>query len=125
MYELTVEVPFSAAHRIAGHSGPCANLHGHNYRALITVVGEHLDQSDMLLDFGDLKETCRKVVAPLDHSFLNELPAFADANPTAEAIARHIHSGVCAGLAGLPAQRVRVARVTVYESDTSYATYSE
>jgi len=125
MYELAVEVRFSAAHQIAGHSGPCARLHGHNYRVIVTVVGEHLDGGGMLLDFGDLKEMCNEVIAPLDHSFLNDLPAFAEVNPTAEAIARHIHSGVSARIGDSPQQRVRVARVTVYESETSYTSYRE
>lgn len=122
MFELTVEVRFSAAHRICGHPGPCARLHGHNYRVLVAVAGDALDPQGMLVDFGELKRLCGEVVAPLDHTFLNDLPAFAGVNPTAEMLAKHIHERVAAALAALPA--VRVARVTVFESDTARAAYS-
>lgn len=123
MFELTVETQFSAAHQIKGHPGPCARLHGHNYRAAVTVAGDQLDQQGMLIDFGRLKEICREVTAPLDHTFLNDLPDFANTNPTAEALAHHIFHGVAAHLSSN--SRLRVASVTVYESERSYATYRE
>jgi 6-pyruvoyltetrahydropterin/6-carboxytetrahydropterin synthase len=83
MFELAVELTFSAAHRIEGHPGPCAQLHGHNYRVETTVASERLNDHGMVLDFGDLKQICGQAIAPLDHSFLNDCPAFAEANPTA------------------------------------------
>jgi 6-pyruvoyltetrahydropterin/6-carboxytetrahydropterin synthase len=125
MFELTVEIPFSAAHQIKGHPGPCARLHGHNYRTLVTVAGSDLDDSGLLLDFGELKQLCQDVIAPLDHSYLNDLPAFADINPTAEALARHIYQVVASKLAHTEHSRLQVASVTVYESDRSFATYRE
>jgi 6-pyruvoyltetrahydropterin/6-carboxytetrahydropterin synthase len=125
VFELTVEIQFSAAHQIEGHPGPCARLHGHNYTAVITAAGDRLNDQGMLLDFGELKEICREVISPLDHSFLNDLPAFASANPTAEGLARYIYQGVASKLPSTPHSGVRVARVTVYESDHSYATYRE
>ena len=124
MFELTVELPFSAAHQIEGHPGPCARLHGHNYRAAITIAGDRLGDHDMLLDFGQLKDICREVISGLDHTFLNDLPAFADLNPTAEALARHLHQQLALKLSP-HRPRLRVARVTVHESETSSATYWE
>ena len=123
MFELTVEIQFSAAHRIEGHPGPCAHLHGHNYHVAVTVAGDQLGNQGMLLDFGRLKDICREVIDPLDHSFLNDLPPFSSTNPSAEALAQHIFRGVAANL---PSDTgIRLARVTVRESDTSAATYSE
>ncbi len=123
MFQLTVELPFSAAHQIEGHPGPCARLHGHNYHAVITVSGDQLDDGGMLLDFGQLKNICREIIAPLDHTFLNDLPAFAGANPTAEALARHLHQQLSSKLSPLRPD-LRVARVTVRESESSSATYA-
>ncbi len=125
MYELTVEMPFSAAHCIPEHPGRCARLHGHSYRALVTVAGEEVNAQGMLVDFGDLKTLCRQVIDPLDHQYLNELPPFAPGAPTAEAIARHIYQGVRAALAARPEVQARLARVVVYESERSFATYWE
>lgn len=123
MFELTVEVPFSAAHCIRDHPGRCAGLHGHNYRVIVTVAGDELDGQGMIIDFGALKEICRQVIDPLDHTFLNEVPAFAEANPTAENLARHIYQGVEGKLARTGTGRVRIDSVAVYESDRSSATY--
>ncbi len=123
MFELAVEVSFSAAHCIKGHPGRCAELHGHNYRVIVTVAGDELDEQGMIIDFGTLKEMCRLVIDPLDHTFLNEAPAFAEANPTAENLARHIYRGVEGKLAGTGGRRVRIDSVAVYESDRSFATY--
>ena len=123
MYELTVEMQFPAAHCIPEHPGRCARLHGHSYRTLITVAGNVLNAQGMMMDFGDLKAVCQHVVDPLDHQYLNDLPAFTDAVPTAEAIARYIYRQVRSQLpehAG-----VQVARVVVYESERACATYWE
>lgn len=125
MFELTVEIAFSAAHQIRGHPGPCAGLHGHNYRVLVTVAGDRLDDQGLLMDFGELKEICGRVIEPLDHRFLNDLAPFRSTNPTAEAIARLIYQGVAAALASGSHDHVSVARVTVYESERSCATYRE
>ena len=125
MFELTIEIPFSAAHRICGHSGPCAGLHGHNYRALIRVAGEQLDELGMLVDFAELKRICAEVLGPLDHSYLNDLPQFGQVNPTAEALARHIYLGLAPKLAAATGNRTRVAQVSVFESERSSATYRE
>lgn len=123
MFELTVEVRFSAAHQIRGHAGPCARLHGHNYRAVIGVVGEQLDDLGMLIDFGQLKQICAGVVSPLDHSYLNELPDLASGNPTAEAIAEHIYRTLAGKLAADAGGALRVSHVTVFESESASATY--
>ena len=125
MYELTVEMPFSAAHCIPEHPGKCARLHGHSYRALVTVAGEEVDGQGMLMDFGDLKIVCEDSISTLDHQYLNELPPFTETVPTAEAIARWIYQQVRAALAARPETPARVARVTVYESERSFATYWE
>lgn len=124
MFELTVEVAFSAAHCIRGHSGRCARLHGHNYRVVVTVAGEKLNEQGMVIDFGELKAVCATAIDPLDHSYLNELDAFTETNPTAEALARHLYQKI-GGRMAEAAKDVKVAAVTVYESERSYATYRE
>ena len=124
MYELTVEIPFSAAHCLPGHPGRCANLHGHSYRALVTVTGARLNAQGMLMDFGDLKAVCTQVIESLDHTYLNELPAFAESAPTAERLAAHIYGEIKPLLTASSATPT-LARVVVYESERSFATYGE
>lgn len=123
MFELTVEIGFSAAHRISGHPGPCAQLHGHNYRAAVTIAGEDLDELGMLVDFGELRQVCARVIEPLDHTYLNELAAFGKTNPSSEALARHIYQALAVQVPARWGDRVSVAQVTVYESERSSATF--
>ena len=122
MYELTIERQFAAAHKLENYAGPCARLHGHNYRVVITFRGVALDEQGFLVDFTTLKARCDGAIEDLDHQYLNDHAAFAGRNPTAEAIAHYLFQRIRAAAADLPAQ---VAAVTVYESPTSAVTYRE
>lgn len=37
MYTATKEFRFEAGHTLDGHKGKCKNLHGHNYKVLVTL----------------------------------------------------------------------------------------
>ncbi len=119
-YRLSVKDGFAAAHRLAGSGGKCESLHGHNFRVTVEVTGEKLDETGMLVDFGDLKGILRRILAELDHSDLNEHSAFKDSSPSSENIARFIWGRV---RDALDPDTVNVASVTVNESDTASARY--
>ena len=53
---LQASYTFDAAHRIRGHAGKCAYLHGHTYHLEVTVTAETLDPIGMVMDFDDLRE---------------------------------------------------------------------
>jgi 6-pyruvoyltetrahydropterin/6-carboxytetrahydropterin synthase len=121
MFEITVESSFSAAHRLRGYEGACERLHGHNYRVALSVRGEP-GASGMVADFKVLKAALERVVGRLDHAYLNEdLADFGEGglNPTAENIAKWI----CDAVAGEFDEGIAPARVTVWESEKSSATY--
>lgn len=64
------DLVFSSAHFItfAGHR--CEGLHGHNYRARVTVEGA-LDPADRLVfDFVELKRIMRRLCGEIDHLVL-------------------------------------------------------
>ena len=122
MFEVTVESSFAAAHRLRGYGGACERLHGHNYRVAVTVRAGEVGPSGMVADFKLLKRALGDALGLLDHRCLNDDVAdFGEggANPTAENIARWV-AGRMAGALG-PGSAP--ARVTVWESDTSSATY--
>ncbi len=121
MYELTIERDFSAAHLMRGYPGPCARMHGHNYRVLLSVKGETLDECGMLVDFSDLKAAFDDILAELDHRNLNEIPPFDEINPSSENLARYLHQRAASAIG----EGVEVSRVTIYESPTSSVTYRE
>ena len=69
--DLTTSYVFDAAHRIAGHPGKCAWLHGHTYHLEVTVSSPTLNPLGMVMDFDDLRDVVRKAVLDLwDHATL-------------------------------------------------------
>lgn len=120
MYELRVQTRFAAAHQLKMVTQKCENLHGHNWKVELYVAGEALT-SGVVVDFGIVKTHLNEIIDTLDHKFLNELPAFQNANPSSEQIAKYIADefkksiGENAGY--------HVSRVAVWESDDACATY--
>ncbi|HYS93257.1 MAG TPA: 6-pyruvoyl tetrahydropterin synthase family protein [Candidatus Acidoferrales bacterium] len=69
--ELATTYVFEAAHRIVGHPGKCAWLHGHTYQLEVTVSSATLNPLGMVMDFDDLRDVVRKAILDLwDHATL-------------------------------------------------------
>ncbi len=121
MFEVTVEQSFAAGHALRGYHGKCENVHGHNYKVRVTIQGEQLDATGLLVDFVEVKRTMKQVIEYLDHRFLNDVPPFDILNPSAENMARYFYDEFSKGLhAAVP---VRIAEVKIWETDTTSATY--
>jgi 6-pyruvoyltetrahydropterin/6-carboxytetrahydropterin synthase len=125
MYEVTVEADFSSGHYLRNYRGKCENPHGHNYKVRITLAGRELDAAGLLLDFKLLKQVMRPVVERLDHQMLNDLEPFLVLNPSAENIARYFYDETNLQLDEMTSGRVRVKDCTIWETDTTTATYYE
>ena len=121
MHTIFKDFTFAAAHAIRGHTRGCQNLHGHNYRVRVYLRAEELDELGMVMDFADLKALMEEVVGPFDHAVINDIPPFDRRNTTAELLSRFVHEEVERRLA--TQERVRIARVEVWENDTSCAIY--
>lgn len=133
MYTVTKEIHFCYGHRLMNYSGMCRHPHGHNGRAAFEMAGEKLDERGMVTDFTDIKHSMKDWIdGEIDHKMLLRKddpavevfrkmgePVFVmDENPTAESIARLFFEK--AKTMGFP-----VKRVTVWETDTSFASYVE
>lgn len=118
MYTVTVRTEFNAAHKLRNYHGKCESLHGHNWVVEVAVRNKKLDKTGMVMDFNELKKKISSIVEDLDHKFLNELEPFKKKNPTSENIARFIYDG-------LKHVSKNIARVTVWETATSLASYEE
>jgi 6-pyruvoyltetrahydropterin/6-carboxytetrahydropterin synthase len=125
MFEVTVEAGFSSGHYLRNYRGKCENPHGHNYKVRVTLQGKELDPSGMLLDFKLLKEVMRPVIDHIDHQMLNDLEPFTLLNPSAENLARYFYQQTSAQLFEMSSGRVQVKDCTVWETDTTTATYYE
>jgi 6-pyruvoyltetrahydropterin/6-carboxytetrahydropterin synthase len=125
MFEVTVEDSFAAGHYLRNYRGKCENPHGHNYKVRVTLAGDELDSAGLLVDFKDLREVMRPVIDRLDHQMINDLEPFTERNPSAENLAKYFFDEANVRLKKATTGRVRVKDVTVFETDSTTAKYSE
>ena len=121
MYELKVVTHFAAAHQLKMVAKKCENLHGHNWKIEICVTGENLNDSGVLIDFGELKQHVSIIMAKLDHKFLNELDDFNDDYPPSSEIIAHYIAKTLQSM--VDSLTIKVTRVTAWESENACATY--
>lgn len=119
---ITKEFTFAAAHKLENYVGKCANLHGHEFKLLVTVSGEP-DESGMILDFKNLKKIVEKnVIEKLDHTYINDMLFLAEGdeifNPTAELLGNWIFNHLVKYLPRF----LKLEEIKLYETPTSYVT---
>src|SRR5208337_17634 len=114
MFEVSVEYTFAAGHALRGYKGKCENVHGHNYKVQLVVVGEQLDSTGMLMDFVEVRKAIKVLVERLDHRFLNDLDPFDKLNPSAENIAKYFADTLSPQVSG---DELWLSAVTVWETD--------
>ncbi len=122
MYEVTVEDTFAAGHYLRNYKGKCENPHGHNYKVRVTLEGTELDSVGLLYDFVHLKQIIHNVIGDVDHKFLNDQAPFDVINPSAENLAKYFYDEASRQMRQLP-NGARIASITVWETDTTAATY--
>ena len=120
MFTVSIEDNFSSAHSLRFYKGKCENLHGHNWKIEVFLTGERLDESGVVMDFGDIKTRLRDIIGRLDHQYLNELGMFQGRQPSSERIAAYVAAELQQAIHH-PA--VRVSRVSAWESEDACATY--
>ena len=142
MVFITREFAFDAGHRVVGHEGQCACLHGHRYTALVTFTSPELDKLGRVIDFGVVKDLIGHWIdMNWDHNMLlhSQDPLMLEANkqkdraefiarifgkqpyimgeenPTAENIARKLLS-ISQHLLLTTYSTVKVTNVRIYET---------
>ena len=106
MWELTKAFRFEAAHALPGTTFGEASeeIHGHSFRAEVTLCGTADPATGMVLDLGLLERSIADVQKMLDHKLLNKVAELGP--PTLENLSRFIwdrvqHAG-------------RITKVSVY-----------
>ena len=124
-YRVQVTDRFSAAHHLRGVEGPCARVHGHNWKVRVTVCAGGLDEAHMAVDFLPLRDGLRELLDRWEHRDLNRIPPFDEArNPTAESVALTIAERLSGALAGtLGAAGARIEEVVIWETDDLRVSY--
>ncbi len=122
MFEIETLRSFSAAHQLRGYKGDCSVLHGHTWQVKVVLQATELDEIGIAVDFRKLKAVMDEILTEYDHKNIAEIERFRSMNPTSENIAKSIYREVGARING---DTVKVARVTVFESPETSATYYE
>jgi 6-pyruvoyltetrahydropterin/6-carboxytetrahydropterin synthase len=135
MYFVEKAFRIPIGHRLSKHKGLCCNIHGHNWKLLIKVKSETLNQNDMIIDFYDLKTIVDKlIITKFDHCLIVKyddrmIPEDYDGkiirincDPTAEFLSRYIYEELEKYFnKSLPG--IFVDQITLYENDDSSAMY--
>ena len=133
------QVKFCAGHRLLGHEGKCANLHGHNYLVQFHVTGNEVGELGRVVDFGVINKLFKGWIDDhWDHGFIiwesddNALDALEQVrpnkiyrlpyNPTAENIARYLLDEIGPGLiSSIKGYDLRLTKVVVWETENASA----
>lgn len=121
MYTVAVKRDFVAQHfLIGGDWGQENEWHSHHYTVEAQLEGESLDRHGYLVDIVDIESNLEALVARYRDQTLNELPEFADLNPSIEHFARIL----CQKLAArIRAQNLRAIAIKVWENEIAWASY--
>ena len=141
--KITKQFSFEMAHALRNYDGLCRNIHGHSYKMDITLAGQPLhDESSpkngMVMDFGELKRLVNEeIISLLDHALvLNEKNdpqlieilkqnfekiVVVDFQPTTENLLNYIADKLKRRLP----ETVKLCRIRLRETDTSYAEWEE
>ena len=141
--KITKQFSFEMAHALRNYDGLCRNIHGHSYKMDITLAGQPLhDESSpkngMVMDFGDLKRLVNEeIISLLDHALVLNAKTDAqliavlkqnyekivtvDFQPTTENLLNFIANKLKTRLP----ENVKLCRIRLRETDTSYADWCE
>jgi 6-pyruvoyltetrahydropterin/6-carboxytetrahydropterin synthase len=97
-----------SSHLLPGHA-KCGVMHGHTYRIDIELE-DSVDDTGMVLDFGEICVKTEAFLEHLDHVHLNEVLPM----PTVENLVSHVFEGLREVLPAL-------ARVRIWEGRGKYA----
>ncbi len=132
MYTVTKEIYFCYGHRLMNYGGACRHLHGHNGKIQVELEREVLDERGMVVDFSEIRTLIKDWIdQTLDHTMLlrkddplipvlkekNERFYVMNENPTAESISKLIYDYA-------RSKKLPVGRVTLWETESSFATYN-
>jgi len=142
----TIEI--ESGHMLTHHPDMCRFPHGHSRKVEIVIEADELDVGGMVCDFKIVKDAVGEFLETFDHALCvntqdpmfatlsvaygDRIIPFTDTEPTTEVLAKTFFDGIARGLAAY-AQRtdtryklrtnVRLAKVRVWETSSSWAEY--
>lgn len=109
--ELSCVFHFASSHFLTKYHGKCENLHGHNYKLIITIEGA-IKEDGMVMDFKLIRNAVNDhIIEHLDHKHLNDIIENPSAENTAIWIWEHLH------------KHLPLKKITIYETDDYFCDY--
>lgn len=151
MYRVCKTFEIESGHMLSKHAERCRFPHGHSRRIEFVLAAESLDENDMVCDFKWIKLAARDYLDRFDHalcvsaadphlaklrSFDERIVVFEEGDPTTERMARRLFEHLAGLLAAGAVYEtaagarysirpgVRLERVRVWETPSSWAEYS-
>ena len=147
-YRICKTFEIESGHMLSKHPDLCKFPHGHSRKVEFVLEADELDQNEMVCDFKSLKEAMCHFLKAWDHALCvntkdpqhdalkraygERIISFENLDPTTEVMARTIHAELNRALAAASRQGdfaipagVRVERVRVTETSSSWAEYSD
>jgi 6-pyruvoyltetrahydropterin/6-carboxytetrahydropterin synthase len=149
-YRICKTFEIESGHMLSKHRDLCKFPHGHSRNVEFVLEADELDQNEMVCDFKSLKEAMCHFLAAWDHALCvntkdpqhdalkkaygDRIISFENHDPTTEVMARRIHDELKRNLAAYAANpsatyplrpTVRIVRVRVWETSSSWAEFSE
>ena len=123
MYTVSVKRDFIAQHYLIGGDWGAENeAHSHHYQVELKLHGQALDRHGYLVDIVDIENALNALVDHYRDQTLNDLPEFADLNPSIE----HFSRILCKSLAAhIRAENIRSITVKLWENEIAWASFRQ
>jgi 6-pyruvoyltetrahydropterin/6-carboxytetrahydropterin synthase len=123
MYVVAVKRDFVAQHYLVGADwGEENQRHSHHYQVEVELAGSILDRHGYLVDIVDIETHLDALVDYYRDRTLNDLPEFADLNPSIE----HFSRIFCRQLKErIKAATLETIQVKIWETGIAWAAYRE
>ena len=123
MYTVAVRQDFIARHALVGGDwGEENEPHAHHYVIEVQLEGRNLDTHGYLTDICDIESALDAQVAYYRDKMLNELPEFADLNPSIEHFARILCQTVAAQI---QTHHLDAMIVKLWENEQAWAQFRQ
>ena len=149
MYRICKCIELESGHLLSKHPGNCQFPHGHTRSVELVFAAETLDSHEMVVDFKAVNEMMGAFLQQFDHALCmntddpnyaqfravygERIIPFDHADPTSECMAKTVFDHAQAALATAKLGKgtypvrdcVRLERVRVWETSSSWAEYGE
>jgi 6-pyruvoyltetrahydropterin/6-carboxytetrahydropterin synthase len=152
IFRIAKRFEIESGHRLSKHPEKCRFPHGHTRTVEVVLFSESLDENDMVCDYKALKTVVERELECFDHAMLlaatdplresfapfgERVVLLEEGDPTTEVLARHLFNRIVAAFRPgmevsapggavyrVPAS-VRIERVRVWETATTWGEYGE